>query len=75
MYTKRNVIQIETARFCCLCAGIRLRRQRRQLQLGPGHQRGQPLRLRFTATQGQSIGHQQNSNGRRGREFNIILIV
>lgn len=48
-----------------------MRRQRCQLQLGPGHQRGQPLRLRVAATQRQSVGHQQDSDGRRRRECTI----
>lgn len=49
--------------------GIRVRRQRRQLQLGPGHQRGQPLRVRVAAAERPDIAHQQDTNGRRGREW------
>jgi len=53
-----------------------VRRQRYQLQLGSGYQRGQPLRLRVATAQRQSVGHQQDSDGRRRRKcIHIIIII
>lgn len=46
-------------------AGVRVRRQGRQLQLGARDQRGQPLRFRDAAPARPRARHQQDPNGRR----------
>ena len=58
--------------------GICLWRQRSELQLGPGYQCCQPLRVCGSASQGPSAGHQQDSDGGRGCEYHhhtwIVLV-
>jgi hypothetical protein len=46
-------------------AGVRVRRQGRQLQLGARDQRGQPVRFRDAAAARPRARHQQDPNGRR----------